>query len=104
MSMDSISFIVIILGVVIAIALFIKNRQLSRSLTGSFFKKSYSYATLGSAFLALSFAMEALPWVGFDEVLMDTIHHVLMLLSSISFFWVAVEFPKEVDAALSGKK
>jgi len=99
-----ISLSIVFLGVGISIILIFQNIKLKKSLIGSFFKRSYNLATLGSIFLLLSFFVEFLEEIGFLGAIAGPIHHIFLLISSLAFFSVAVVFPKETEKILSDKK
>lgn len=98
-----ISLIVISIGIVTGIALIVINVRTCHSLLGSFFRRSYTLATVGCLFFTLGFAVELFYFFGYDHVIFDIAHHVFLVLSIILFTLVGTNFPKEASEALAEK-
>lgn len=100
--MEYVSFGMLLLGIVVGITLIFINVRIRSSLLGSFFRKSYAFATAGCVAFSLGFLSELIG-LFFPEINLFILSHAFLLVSIFLFALVGILFPKEASEALSEK-
>lgn len=91
------------LGVVLGLAFIYFTVKPRKSLIGSFFKKFYGRMTIGSIFFTLGFVTDLNIYFGFNESIVEIIHHISLLVAALIFVIISVSLPKEISEYMERK-
>lgn len=102
--MELANLITNIVGTVAGLIFLLLSIKAGRSLTGSFFKRSYNWLTIGAVAFIISFLFEIAAFYGLNDDVADTIHHILLLATGVIFIFVSLTFTKEATAYMNSKE
>lgn len=93
-----------IFGILISFGFIWITIKSGRSLVGSFFKKYYWLMTVAAIIFGFGFLIEPIGgFLGFNDDVIDTVHHVFLIAAAIMFVCAGIVFPKEA-AKLTGNE
>ncbi len=102
--MELANLITNIAGAVAGLIFLFLSVKAGRSLTGSFFKRSYNRLAIGAVAFTVSFLIEIATFYGLNDDVADPIHHILLLITGVIFIFVSLAFTKEAAAYMSSKE
>jgi Rad3-related DNA helicase len=95
--------IIDIIGVVLGLLFLALSLRASRSLVGSVFKRYHYWMMIGATLVSLSFVANMIGEVLGQEEILETVHHVIMLISIVIFIITDLQLPKEATEYLDIK-
>lgn len=102
--MELANLITNIAGAVAGLIFIFLSIKAGRSLTGSFFKRSYNRLAIGAVAFTISFLIEVAAFYGLNDDVADIIHHILLLATGVIFIFVNLAFTKEATAYMNSKE
>jgi Rad3-related DNA helicase len=98
MDMDQ---VIDIVGIVLGLIFLALSLRASRSLVGSAFKRYHYWMMVGATLVSLSFVANMIGEVIGQEETLETVHHIIMLISIVIFIITDLQLPKEAGRYLN---
>lgn len=102
--MEIANLITNIAGAIAGLIFLLLSVKAGRSLTGSFFKRSYNRLAIGAAVFIISFLIEIASFFGLNEDIADIVYHILLLVTGVIFIFVSLAFTKEATRYMNSRE